>query len=121
MPRITFVRFAGVDDVVVPGVDVISTQEGTYPTITVTSFSLYPPLSSFLFRAKSLLLSILFVSFFHYTLFSSVRPASLASLSSNRGLSRFSTQNCSVSVAEYSRAKRARGDGLWLASRISSR
>lgn len=52
VPRITFVRFAGVDDVVVPGVDVISTQEGTYPTITVTSFSLYPPLSSFLSHAK---------------------------------------------------------------------
>lgn len=53
VPRITFVQFAGVDDVVVPGVDVISTQEGTYPTITVTSFlSLYPPLSSFLSHAK---------------------------------------------------------------------
>lgn len=34
-PRITFVRFAGVDDVVAHGVGVISTQEGTYLPITV--------------------------------------------------------------------------------------
>lgn len=40
---ITFVRFAGVDDVVAHGVGVISTREGTYLPITVLS-----PLSSLL-------------------------------------------------------------------------
>lgn len=34
-PGITFVRFAGVDDVVAHGVGVISTREGTYLPITV--------------------------------------------------------------------------------------
>lgn len=38
---ITFVRFAGVDDVVARGVGVISTREGTYLPITVPS--LFPP------------------------------------------------------------------------------
>lgn len=35
-PGITFVRFAGVDDVVAHGVGVISTREGTYLQITVS-------------------------------------------------------------------------------------
>lgn len=44
-----------VDDVVAPGVGVISTREGTYPPITVTSFSpLLPTVSPFLFRSPSL-------------------------------------------------------------------
>ena len=62
---ITFVRFAGVDDVVAHGVGVISTREGTYLPITILlsrffllqrvhirthiySPSFFPPLSPFL-------------------------------------------------------------------------
>lgn len=59
-PGITFVRFAGVDDVVAHGVGVISTREGTYLPITV-------PLAPSFLRARTHA-SIRFVVFFSFSL-----------------------------------------------------
>jgi len=62
-PGITFVQFAGVDDVVAHGVGVISTREGTYLLITV------PLIPSFL-RAHTHSLRYILSSLFLPFLFS---------------------------------------------------
>lgn len=58
--RITFVRFAGVDDVVAAGVGVISTREGTYlpDNRSVCPFPLFSPVPS-----SSRLLFLFLISF----------------------------------------------------------
>lgn len=59
---ITFVRFAGVDDVVARGVGVISTREGTYLPITVRSlFPSYAHIRTHLYSPSLPSLSLLFI------------------------------------------------------------